>query len=188
MNAVIIHGTLGTPRGNWFPWLTGELTARGVTVVCPAFPTPENQSLEQWFSTFETSVGLAQLTEDSLLIGHSCGATFALRLVERLSSRIRGLFLVAGVIEPLGIPEYDSLNASFIARPFEWDKIRSNCRHIQVYHSPNDPYVPLDQGQRIAEALGAPLREIAGGGHLNAEFGYTSFRQLSIDVGALIGD
>ena len=44
----------------------------------------------------------------------------ALRLVERAVAPFDGLFLAARLIGALGLPDYDPINASFFARPFEW--------------------------------------------------------------------
>ena len=50
MKALIFHGTHGSPEGNWFPWLHGELISKGWDVDVPAFPTPEGQSLDNWIN------------------------------------------------------------------------------------------------------------------------------------------
>lgn len=42
----------------------------------------------------------------------------------------------------------------------------------------NDPYVPAEQGEQLAVNLGVKNHIVARGGHLNAEFGYTSFPEL----------
>lgn len=182
MNFTIIHGTGGTPEGNWFPWLSSELVARGHTVISPRFPTPERQNLSTWFETFEQEVGVRNLGENSVLIGHSLGAPFVLRVLEQLSSPIAGAFLVAGLTGKLGLPEFDELNSTFVAEPFHWKVIRANVQKIFVYHAPNDPYAPLEQGVEIATALGGTFREIPGGGHLNGEFGYFAFEELLKDI------
>jgi hypothetical protein len=38
---VIIHGTKGSPEGNWFPWLADFLRQQHAEVVVPRMPTPE---------------------------------------------------------------------------------------------------------------------------------------------------
>ncbi|MFO0417606.1 MAG: RBBP9/YdeN family alpha/beta hydrolase [Pseudomonadota bacterium] len=173
---VIIHGTKGSPDGNWFRWLAGRLVGVGEDVLIPRMPTPEGQCLAGWLDAFEASVG--RLDEQTTLIGHSLGATFALRVLERLSVPVRRSVFVAGVIGQIGIAEYDALNSTFIEAPFNWDKIRSNTGKALCLSGDNDPYVPVEQGRLLAERLGVPNRVILGGGHLNAESGYLTFPEL----------
>ena len=51
-NIFIIHGAYGNPEENWIPWLKTELERLGCNVSAPRFPTPENQSLENWTKIF----------------------------------------------------------------------------------------------------------------------------------------
>lgn len=178
--AAIIHGTKGSPEGNWFRWLASELESIGYRTYIPQFPTPEGQSLENWFEHFETVVG--ELDQHSILIGHSVGAVFALRLLERLNSPIGAAILVSGFTGTLGLPEYDALNATFIAGPFGWDRIRKNAAHIICLSGSDDPYVPIEQGKDIADSLGVNHLVIKGGGHLNAESGFTKFPRLFEEI------
>jgi predicted alpha/beta hydrolase family esterase len=173
---VIIHGTKGSPEGNWFRWIAERIGGLGVDVLIPRMPTPEGQSLAAWLEAFEASVG--RVNEQTTLIGHSLGATFTLRVLERLSVPVQRSVFVAGVIGQIGIAEYDALNSSFIEAPFNWDKIRSNAGKAICLSGDDDPYVPAEQGRLLAERLGVPNRVIMGGGHLNAESGYCSFPEL----------
>ncbi len=172
----IVHGTKGNPQGNWFPWLKAELEKKSLRVCVPQMPTPEGQDLEAWLHVFEAEVG--ELDESSILIGHSVGAVFALRYLEQRERAIRAAFLVAGFTGALGLPEYDALNKSFVAAPFDWGAIRSNAADIFVLSGDRDPYVPQTHGEEISRELGIKLCTIEGGGHLNAEFGFSAFPQL----------
>lgn len=183
-NIIIIHGTGGSPEGNWFPWLATELRKRGHAVKVPGMPTREGQSLEGWFAAFAEAVG--DCTPDTVLIGHSLGAVFMLRLLERLSTPIRGALFVAGFLGELGLPEFDTLNASFVRAPFRWGEIRRNRGFARVYHGENDPYVPLSQAQELSREIGAALVQIPGGRHLNAEAGYIKFELLLNDLVLLL--
>ncbi|MBI5884505.1 serine hydrolase family protein [archaeon] len=183
-NVFIIHGTAGSPEGNWFPWLKKELEAIGCRVFVPRFPTPEGQSLENWLKTFKEYERF--LDEESILVGHSLGPSFILNVLERLSYPVKAAFLVSGFTGKLGNKEFDPLIESFSDRTFDWNKIRNNCRNFFVYNSDDDPYVPIEKGKFIAEKLGAKLSIIKNGGHLNAEFGYLKFEQLLNDIKKLL--
>jgi hypothetical protein len=108
---IIIHGTGGSPEENWFPWLATALTKNSHEVIVPRMPTPKDQSLNSWFTAFYNQVG--SINGDTILIGHSLGAVFLLRLLERLSTAIGSSIFVTGFTSSLGIPEYDLLNSSF---------------------------------------------------------------------------
>lgn len=173
---IIVHGTMGSPDGNWFPWLRRVLGERGTEVLCPVLPTPDGQNLEGWLATFHRAVGTLQ--ESDLLIGHSIGAAFVLRVLEQSPVFVRAAVLVAPFSRTLGIPTFDELNATFISGPFRWGRIRKAARQFYVFAADNDPYVPLSYSEDIAGALGVPTQVVPGGGHLNAESGYTEFREL----------
>lgn len=173
---IVIHGTMGSPEGNWFPWLTQQLGERGIEVLCPALPTPEGQDLEGWLTAFRRAVGA--LHESDILVGHSIGAAFVLRVLEQSPVFVRAAVLVAPFSRSLGLPAFDTLNASFISAPFRWGRIRKGARQFFVFAGDNDPYVPLAYSEDIAGALDIPTQVVPGGGHLNAESGYTEFREL----------
>jgi uncharacterized protein len=47
-NAIILHGTLGSPEGNWFRWLETRLKEQGMQVWLPALPQADQPSLAEW--------------------------------------------------------------------------------------------------------------------------------------------
>lgn len=38
-NYIIVHGSFGSPFGNWFPWLRKEIESRNLLCYTPDFPT-----------------------------------------------------------------------------------------------------------------------------------------------------
>jgi len=179
-NILIFHGTAGSPEGNWFPWIKEKLEAKGNNVIVPRFPTPEGESLSAWLKVIEQYN--QYINTATILIGHSKGGLFALRLLEQLSQPISKAFLVSA---PIGIKPilYYAEDAAFSPGfDFQWNKIRGNSNSFTVYHSDNDPYVCLDNGKGLAEKLGVELQFIPNAGHLNAESGYTTFNRLLDDV------
>lgn len=176
---VIIHGTLGSPEENWIPWLSQQITERGDTVKVPRFPTPDGQNLKNWTDVFEREVGA--LDGDTMLIGHSAGVAFILRVLEKISSPVHAAFLVAGFVDPLGHPDFDPLIQSFIEEDFNWEKIRRNSKKFYLYCGDNDPWVTISMAKNVSTGLQSELNVIPNGGHLNASAGYTTFPKLLDD-------
>lgn len=172
MQAFIFHGFRGHPDEHWFRWLKLALENLGVTVFAPKFPTPERQSPQSWLSVLEN---FPPVDAQTLLIGHSLGATFILTALERFPAK--SAFLVA---TPFGVMgnEIDEHISDFSCKEFNWDAIRKNCASFHVYGSDNDPYVPRAHGEGLAKKLGVPLTLVRGMGH----FSVTAFPQLLDDV------
>jgi predicted alpha/beta hydrolase family esterase len=179
LDITIIHGSGGTPSGNWFPWLATELRKRGHSVIVPEFPRPEQQNLRSWMECFDTHV--KSLTETSVLIGHSTGVALSLNILQRQSTPIAAAFLVAGFVGPIGSEIYDPLNASFFEAELQWDRIQRNAGEVFVYAGDDDPYVPLPKSIELATLLDSELVLVPKGGHLNYETGYLKFDRLLRD-------
>lgn len=173
---VIIHGTYGTPDGNWFPWLQEELSYIGVTARVPAFPSHKYQNINSWREVFKEQIG--SLHPEMILIGHSLGSGFVLNLLEDSPCKIAAAIFVCGFTGKLGLPDYDPQNESFVCRPFDWKTIRANAEHVFCIHGENDPYVPLSRGEELAANLDTSLTVVPGGAHLNTESGWNSFPLL----------
>lgn len=174
---LIFHGTKGSPEGNWFPWLKSLAESRGYNVYVPRFPTPENQSVDAWFNAL--SYQAPAIDTNTILIGHSIGATFLMNVLERLSTPVYKSIFVSPVLDLLGLEEYDTLNRSFIKTPdYDWDSMSANAGDRYILHGDNDPYVPQTHAEFLQDQIGGELFIIPNGGHLNAEFNYTKFEML----------
>ncbi|MFH1307500.1 MAG: alpha/beta hydrolase [archaeon] len=180
MNVIMIHGSYGNPEENWFPWLKKELEKIGCKVFIPKFPTPKNQSLNNWMKVLESYK--QYLDESSIIIGHSLGPAFILTVLEKLDKRIKASFFVAGFVSWLGNEDFDKINKTFVNKKFEWDKIKKNCGKFILYSSDNDPYVPLKKSQEIADKVGVSINIIRGAGHFNKNSRYTKFNKLLEDI------
>ena len=188
LRVVMLHGAHGRPDSNWFPWFAERVRAAGHEAALPRLPTPEGQSLEAWLDAYGRQIDSAVPCSRTVLVAHSLGVAFALRLAARAGATdpYRGAFLAAGFWGRLGLPDYDPINASFFS-PLDWAAVRSGCRPgIVCYAGDDDPYVPLRFSREIADRVGAPLRVIPGGKHLNAESGMTHFPELAADLDGLL--
>lgn len=175
-NIFIIHGTYGHPKENWFFWLKLELEKLGCKVFVPKFPTPKNQTLENWLKVFEEYK--KHLDENSIVVGHSLGPAFLLNVLERIDKPIKAAFFVSGFTGLLGNSEIDEINKSFVDKSFDWQKIKQNCPKFFVFHSDNDPYVLLEKSKEFAKNLGVNVILVKNAGHFNEKAGYTKFNLL----------
>ncbi len=164
-NAIILHGTLGSPGGNWFTWLKSELESRGFKVWLPQLPHAEQPSLREWADFVHKNCPFT-IDDETLVVGHSSGAILALILAQESSAPI-------GRVVAVSVFHDNSLdwrpNDRLFDVVFDWQAIHNNVRHLLFVHSDDDPYVPLDQAQYVADNCKAELVLIAGQGHFNLE-------------------
>lgn len=178
-NAIIIHGTEGYPEQNWFPWLKKELEQQDYKVSVPQFPSPPvvPAKISEWFDVLKGY----ELDEDTLLIGHSLGGVFTLRILERLDHPVKAAFFVGTPVGIKPITYYDR-DLAFSGFEFNWDKIRRNAKRFVAFQSDDDPYVDLENGRSLAEKLGIILHFVPNSGHFNAKAGYTEFPDLLKEI------
>jgi len=117
------------------------------------------------------------INSDTIIIGHSLGGAFLLKLLELLKQPIKTAIFVGTPIgvKPIENYENDDRFCDFI---FDWSKIKNKAKQFIVYHSDNDPYVSLGNGERLAKELGVELTFIPNAGHFNAKAGFTEFDDL----------
>src|SRR3989344_6496098 len=124
-NALILHGAGNNSQGNWFPWLKNELEKKGYKVWSPDLPNSDVPIQKDWLSTifFNKEWGF---NKDSVMIGHSAGATLILRILERLPEdiKINKAILVACPIDKGKFPEFFQYKEDLTREPFNWGKIK----------------------------------------------------------------
>ena len=179
--ALILHGAGNNSSGNWFPWLKQELEKRGYRAWSPDLPDSDQPNLNNWLATVlgnkDWSFG-----EESVIIGHSAGATLILRILEQLPAgiKINRAVLVAGTVELGTKPEYFQYKEDLTKLPFNWTKIKNSCRHFYFIHSDNDKYeCGTEQGRIMQQNLGGELIVKPGEGHFNLEQGL-EYRQFPL--------
>jgi len=180
-NVFIFHGTEGYPGENWFPWLKKELEKINYKVFVPQFPSPPivASKIGEWFDIFKDYE--QYINEETILIGHSLGGVFTLRVLEQLKKPVKAAFFVGAPIGVRPILNYDRDN-QFSGFSFDWKLIKNNAKHFVVFHSDNDPYVSLGNGKELAKKLGVKLNFIPNAGHFNKASGYLEFQKLLDEV------
>lgn len=170
-NVLILHGAGNNSQGNWFPWLKTELEKKGYHVWVPDLPNSNNPVKKDWLETILSNSDW-KFGKDSIIIGHSSGATLILRILERLPENIKidKAILVACPVDKGKIEKYWIYKEDVTKDPFNWGKIKKSCNEFVFIASDNDPY---DCGERHAKVmhqnLGGKLIIKNGQGHFNLE-------------------
>jgi predicted alpha/beta hydrolase family esterase len=167
-NAIILHGQPTKKRyydptfpasSNyyWIPWLQKQLISRDIHAATPDVPNNWSPDLEAWRKEFERY----DVTEETILVGHSCGAGFMLRwLSENPDVRPAKVVLLAPWLNPKNLEEtWDFFK-------FEIDKNLTSRTELVVMYSDDDMPQILDTVEVIKEALPDALyKELHGRRH-----------------------
>lgn len=142
-NAILIHGRPDkseyfdpqqpSPSNNhWFPWLTKQLMLHDIFAVVPEIPTPWQPRYEVWKKELERY----EITPETILVGHSCGAGFLIRwLSENPTKKVGKVVLVAPWLNPEDNPASDT--ADFFN--FEIDPhLVTRTDGVSLFNSDND--------------------------------------------------
>lgn len=180
-NYFIIHGSDGNSQENWFPWMKGEIEAKGFECIVPDFPCKDGHKLSAWYEVIEKVRN--KITLETVFISHSRGTAFILNLLTDFDYKIEALFMIGGFIENLW-HKHGTPQTSFFAKPFNYEKIRSQCNRFIYYQSDNDPYIPMEHGEKVASILNARFELIHDAGHFNVgtKPEYVTFPILLKDV------
>ncbi len=181
-NALILHGAGNDSSGNWFPWLGKELERKGFKVWIPDLPNSDHPIQKDWLETIFSNNNW-NFNEESVVIGHSTGATLILRILERLpeDTKVNKAILVAGPLDKGSIEKFWKYKEDVTKDSFNWKKIKHLAKEFVLIYSDNDPY---DCGERhgkvIQQKVGGKLIIKKGEGHFNLEVGekYRQFPEI----------
>ena len=174
-NALILHGTDGTPEHNWFPWLKGVLEARGYAVFLPQLPEAERPDIDR-YNAFLLSSDF-DFNGSTLIVGHSSGAVAILGLLEALPE---GTVIDTAVLVGAFRGHLDREELSGMDKPFDFTKIKRSAKRIVLIHSDNDPYCPLEHAEYLANELGAELILEKGQAHFSVGTAGEQYRQFPL--------
>lgn len=108
--------------------------------------------------------------EETVIIGHSSGAAAAMRYAE--THRVFAIILVGAYTSDLG--DENERESGYFSRPWEWEKIKTNVKHIIQFGSTDDPFLPWEEQQEVADGLNTALHKYSDRGH----FQNTAFPEL----------
>ncbi|MBN1262942.1 MAG: alpha/beta hydrolase [Candidatus Pacebacteria bacterium] len=177
-NALILHGTdFGKKQqqrfNNWFPWLKKKLEQLDYQVFLPELPQAWEPNLARYWLFLKNF----DFNRESILIGHSSGATAVFGLLHELPpGKEVGLAVsVAGFYKDEGWG-----CRGLFAKEYNWEKIRSQVKKIVLIWSPDDPYISREQTDFLSQRLRVRPTIIPDKKHFNLEAspGFIKFPEL----------
>jgi len=175
----ILHGSFGASSGNWFPWLHDVLASKGHRCFVPAFPTPEDQTFNNWASILDAYNKIGLMNEQTILVAHSSAAAFAIKYAISRNLHCTQLVTVAGFNQFLsGDENFDKINTELFVSPQELGQAESHFNNIDSFFSSSDPYLPLTVLQNFASEIKSTIHQVDNAGHFNSESGYKSFEAI----------
>lgn len=180
-NALILHGIGNSSQDNWFPWLKAELEKKGYQVFVPDLPNFNQPNLDNTIDFLKDF----DFNDESILIGHSSGAAIILGILQKLQIKkmVKKVLLVGGFMDSdLKQELFKFVSKSDYSNHFpknwDWEKIKCSAQKFIIIHSSSDPYVPMNQGQFIAEKLKGKLVNIPEGKHFSIYSVGEEYRQF----------
>ena len=185
-NSLIVHGLMGHPKENWFPWLKENLEKTGWHVSVPALPNPNHPIPEEWSKILRQN-----FPENGVIVGHSLGVPAVLDLIQKVSKKIDTLVLIAPVNprqnwdnlkEKFPHADWDACR-KFAEINFDWEKIKSLTNKIIIYYSNNDKFISASSVEYYKKNLPkATFKFCPGAGHFNASANILEFPELFEDI------
>ncbi len=168
-NAIIIHGKpskkeyydpdqASSSNYHWFPWLQKQLVVHDIFAQTPEIPNAWQPNYEIWTKEFERY----ELTPETILVGHSCGAGFLVRyLSEHKDLKVGKVVLVAPWIDPFR----DEDTGSFF--DFEIDpNLAERASGVTIFNSDDDDHSVHETVKFIREKVkDVNYREFHNYGH-----------------------
>jgi len=154
-NAIILHGkpdkaeyydpkAPSMSNAHWIPWLQGQLLKHDIWAATPEVPNSYKPEWGLWCKEIERF----DITHETILVGHSCGAGFWLRwLSEHNEIRVGKVVLVA---PSLGY----GWNGGYFFDDFKIDPgLVSRTKGLTIFNSDNDKEGILQAVEEIRELL-----------------------------------
>ena len=174
---IIVHGCYAKSEDksasnrHWIPWVKKELMAGGVKAETPDMPRPWAPVYEDFKKEFEKN----SVSEDSVLVGHSCGCAFLVRWLGESKKKIAKLILVA----PWNIAETkDEFRSKFYDYQID-EAIQSRVGEIIMFTSDDESEIGKKSLEIFRAALGGKIINLPNHGHYTlGDMGTTEFPEL----------
>lgn len=144
---IFIHGNDARHWSfGWAPWLKAEVEKLGFETFFETMPDSVLARSKYWLPFLQDHVNAGM---NDIIVGWSSGAVAAMRYAEE--HKILGSVLVSPSYTDTG----DELErqSGYFDKPWQWEKIKTNQEKIALIWGDDDPYIPQEEFEFIAQQL-----------------------------------
>ncbi len=131
---------------HWLPWIQKQLLLKDILAQTLEMPVPYNPEYQAWKGMLERM----PLTEDTILIGHSCGGGLIVRYLSEQDIKVGKVVLVAPWLDPSKFLDTGMFDFSIA------ENIVSKTKGITMFSSTND----MDEVQKSVEVIKNTVKDI----------------------------
>lgn len=164
---------------NWYQYVKSELEKLGLEVIAENMPDPKLARKEIWIPFIKEKLSS---DEDSILIGHSSGATAILKFLEENKCK---LVILVGTYHSHLDDELEK-KSGYFDEPWKWDQIKNNAEKIVIFASQDDPWIHISEPRLIKEKINAEYHEYKDEGHFGVDHDKKEFPEIVIVVKRLL--
>lgn len=147
---LILHGTEGHSKKNWYPWLKDELEKQGFNVIVPNMPDSRNPQLRLWLKHLQKII--KEISGEFIIIGHSLGCPTALQFIQNNKINVSKLYLIAPTHSKMDWQQIEETHEKgqcecikkVTNAGYDASQINQLVKEIHLYLSEDDTYIPFN--------------------------------------------
>ncbi len=186
-NVYIVHDYQSSSNDHWYPWLSRQVKALGITAKRIMLANPQQPDMQDWQQSLVTQI--PSMDAHTILVAHGLSALSVLKFVQHHHQThhcaIRGVILVAGFDQP--VVGWSELNDLVRHLKLDFPVLSRSFKQAVMFISSNDQHVPTVVSLKLAHRLNAQIFEIREAGHFQKNDGYIEFPQILEVIQRLYG-
>lgn len=166
-SAIILHGmpskeeyydleTASPSNSHWIPWLQKQLLSHDILAQTPELPLPFEPVYEDWLAVFNK----IQIDEQTILIGHSCGAGFLVRWLTETNIKVGKVALVAPFLDP----NHNEVHPTFFDFKIDQNLV-SKTQGLRIFNSTDDSESIMESVKKLQTINHIQISEFTNKGH-----------------------
>jgi predicted alpha/beta hydrolase family esterase len=165
---LILHGWGGSDHPHWQSELASEIAKNYGTVSIPLLDNCHFPSKNRWLKQVKK---LLEEFKPDTVVCHSLANTLWFWLCEENIETVERLFMVS----PPSLNTTEATIKTFFPCPIPQNVC---AKEVHLIVSDNDPWIKLDEAEKMAKAINATYTVIENAGHINADSGYGKWERI----------